>query len=153
MKAMSVPPSCPKCQHPRKVGEDACARCGLLVTLWPGWSFERPASPVLDAGWAALEPAWADEAAHARFLELAASVGELELAAARYREVERNRPDDAMARFALGRARLLVERLYAAQALGESHRPVGGWLRGLAIASALVVLASVLWLLTVVMRH
>src|SRR5579883_1192808 len=87
MKTMAELGACPKCARVRQPGEDACARCGLLVTRWDGFVPDVSPHPLVDAAWEALLASWEDDGAHKRFLELSVSAGALDLAAARYRAV------------------------------------------------------------------
>src|ERR1700743_459321 len=85
-RGVSVSSRCPKCQHERSAGQDACARCGLLVSLWEKFAATAHAlDRVLAAPWTELEAAWTEDAAHARFLEAAAAADALDIAAAHYR--------------------------------------------------------------------
>ena len=113
--------ACPKCQRERIPGEDACARCGLLVTRWEGFALEEPSHPALEEPWQKLEASWHDEGEHARFLELAATVDGLDVAAARYRRRKLAQPDDERAEKGLQRAVNMAHRLYVARA--EAERP------------------------------
>src|SRR5262245_28315700 len=77
---------CPKCGAERAPGADSWARSGLLVSRWSG--FEQPQSlgpPAVGTLWAGVEADWDNGAPHARFLDQAAVLGALDLAAARYR--------------------------------------------------------------------
>ncbi|MFI5289688.1 MAG: hypothetical protein ACHQ17_08555, partial [Polyangia bacterium] len=69
---MRIATSCPKCQRERRPGEDACARCGLLVARWEGFLLELPLLPPVDQAWDELLRAWHDDEAHRRFLQIAA---------------------------------------------------------------------------------
>src|SRR3954468_19294973 len=89
--------ACPKCQRERMPGEDACARCGLLVARWEGFAAEEPTHPALEEPWKKLEATWGDDAAHTAFLELAATVEGLDVAAARYRRRKLAQPGDEKA--------------------------------------------------------
>jgi hypothetical protein len=149
---MRLPTMCPKCQRDRQPGEDACARCGLLVARWDGFAASELTHPALDVPWAELAAAWDDDTAHARFLELAATVDALDVAAACYRRVRRDRPDDARAERGLERAVTLAQRLYVMRA--ESERPprapvilkmLGTMCAGLILLAALWTLAHVMW--------
>ncbi|MGZ3406265.1 MAG: hypothetical protein ACXVDD_22165 [Polyangia bacterium] len=118
---MRLATACPKCQRERIPGEDACARCGLLVTRWEGFAVEEPTHPALEEPWTKLEAAWHDDAAHTRFLELAATVDGLDVAAAKYRRKKQAQPGDEKADKGLQRAVTMAHRLYVARA--EAERP------------------------------
>ena len=120
---MRLPTACPKCQRERLPGEDACARCGLLVARWDGFAAEEPTHPALEEPWRALEAAWQDDKAHAALLELAATIDALDVAAARYRRKQLAAPDDERAARGLARAVTMAQTLYVARAKAE--RPSG----------------------------
>lgn len=147
MQLVRVPIVCPKCQRERKPGEDACARCGLLVARWDGFVLELPSVPEVDAAWTALAEAWHDAEAHRRFLELASSLDALDVAAAHYREAKRARPGDPRADDGLRRAVSLAESLYAQKAQAARTRMPSGWLRAAGLVGAIVVLTVALGLL------
>jgi hypothetical protein len=146
-----APTACPKCQTERRPGQDACATCGLLVARWPGFTLCLPDEPLLDERWRALERSWQDPALHAQFLDEAARLDALDLAAARYRARLRARPGDEQAEAGLERAARLVERLQAARLVPAE--PVPRWLRLAAVAAAALVLLAALWLLAVAIGH
>jgi hypothetical protein len=100
-------------------GEDACARCGLLVARWEGFAAAEPNHPALDEPWQKLQTEWHDDAAHGRFLELASSVDGLDVAAAMYRRRQIATPDDAKAEKGLQRAVNMAQTLYRAKAQAE----------------------------------
>jgi hypothetical protein len=116
---MRVLTSCPKCQRERLPGEEACARCGLLVARWEGFAAEEPSHPALEEPWRTLEAEWASAEAHARFIELAATVDGLDVAAAKYRRRVVTNPGDAVARRGLERAVGMAQTLYVARAKAE----------------------------------
>jgi hypothetical protein len=141
---MAIAPVCPKCRRERRPGEDACARCGLLVTRWEGWVDDAPAHPLLDGLWAACEADWQDAAVHDRFLEQATAAGELDVAAARYRAACRQRPGDARAQAGLKRTLVLVENQIEQRP--PSSASLARWLPALAaLAVAVALLAMLLW--------
>jgi hypothetical protein len=149
---MAIAHVCPKCRRERRAGEDACARCGLLVTRWEGWSGDPPAHPLLDGLWAACEADWEDPAAHERFLEQAVAAGGLDVAAARYRAAHRQRQGDARAEAGLLRATRLADAQLTALQIGRAGRTGlfatrwGGLLVGAAaLAIALALFALALW--------
>lgn len=116
---MRLPTACPKCQRERLPGEDACARCGLLVARWDGFAVEEPSHPALEEPWRKLEAAWDDDQAHTAFLELAATVDGLDVAAAKYRRRKLAAPEDARAERGLSRAVTMAQTLYVARAQAE----------------------------------
>jgi hypothetical protein len=142
-----VPIVCPKCQRERKPGEDACARCGLLVARWEGFVLELPSVPEVDAAWKQLQDVWHEADAHRRFLEQASSLDALDVAAARYREAKRERPGDARAEDGLRRAVSLAESLYAQRAQAARTAMPSGWLRVAGLVGAILVLSVALGLL------
>jgi hypothetical protein len=115
--------ACPKCQRERVPGEDACARCGLLVARWDGFAVEDPTHPVLEQPWAALLQSWTDDAAHTAFLELASTVDGLDVAAAKYRRRKLAEPGDERAERGLAHAVTMAQSLYVARA--QADRPPG----------------------------
>lgn len=138
--------ACPKCQRERLPGEDACARCGLLVARWQGFAVEEPTHPALEEPWQKLQTEWHDDAAHTRFLELASSVDGLDVAAAKYRRRQLATPDDEKAAKGLSRAVNMAQTLYKAKAAAE--RPprapvilkiVGTMFAGLILLAAIYV--------------
>jgi hypothetical protein len=147
MRSM-VPTVCPKCAHERRPGEDSCARCGLLVARWAGFTPE-PTHPLIDELWQTLEARWDDDAAHAGFLEEVQRRGGLDLAAARY-SARLRRDNDPRAKAGLARAQVLVEQVHAA----SSAAPPGSRLLQLlavGVAGALLVLA--LYLIALALRR
>jgi hypothetical protein len=140
---------CPKCQRERMPAppgkEDACARCGLLVARWDGFKVEIPSLPPLDAAWADLQNRWADDDAHRKFLDLAADLGGLDLAAAHYRTVRDERPSDVRAEAGLRRASNLAQSLYAAHAQADRTRTPSGALRAAGLVGAIVVVLAAMW--------
>ena len=111
--------ACPKCQRERVPGQDACARCGLLVARWEGFAVEEPTHPALEVPWQKLEQSWSDDAAHTAFLELAATVEGLDVAAARYRRRTLADPADERAARGVQRAVTMAQTLYVAKAQAE----------------------------------
>jgi hypothetical protein len=150
---MPLAANCPKCEHAREPGRDACAHCGLLVTLWDGYRASQGVHPMLDGLWAAVEADWGDEEAHARFVDQAVASGRLDVAAARYRQWLRGRPGDRQARAGLARVGLLAERLHAVSLEGALARaPSSPWSRLLVAVLALVLLVAALGLLRFALR-
>ncbi len=143
---MRLPTACPKCQRERLPGEDACARCGLLVARWEGFAVEEPTHPALEEPWRKLEASWDDDKAHGAFLELAATVDGLDVAAARYRRKKLASPNDEKAERGLARAVTMAQTLYVARA--QAERPprapmilkiVGTMFAGLILLAAVYV--------------
>ncbi|HWE28073.1 MAG TPA: hypothetical protein VHB97_08735 [Polyangia bacterium] len=127
-------------------GEDACARCGLLVARWDGFAIADPTHPALEAPWQKLQETWNDDAAHSAFLELAATVDGLDVAAAKYRRRKLAMSDDAKAERGLQRAVTMAQTLYVARA--QAERPprapivlkiVGTMFAGLILLTAIYV--------------
>ena len=116
---MRLPTACPKCQRERLPGEDACARCGLLVARWEGFAAEEPTHPGLEEPWHKLEASWDDDKAHGAFLELAATLDALDVAAAHYRRRQLAAPEDERAKRGLARAVTMAQTLYVARAKAE----------------------------------
>jgi hypothetical protein len=77
--------------------------------------------PALEEPWQKLEAGWHDDAAHLRFLELAATVDGLDVAAAKYRKRKLAEPEDERAEKGLQRAINMAHTLYVAKA--EAERP------------------------------
>lgn len=150
---MTVPRECPKCRHERQPGQDACARCGLLVARWEGFQPELPSLEPVDRAWAELLASWSDEGAHRRFLELAAQVDGLDVAAALYKQRSLAEPDDGRAREGLARAVTLAQERYAARArdsIEDSYTRI----RNVILVCAAVVTAVVtVWLAAVVFHR
>ncbi|MEO6951809.1 MAG: hypothetical protein ABI321_08340 [Polyangia bacterium] len=99
--------ACPKCGSTRVSG-GACAACGLRVDLWARFDGRPTPDPLLDPAFAELRASWTDPAAHERFASVARRAELLDAAAARYRQVLRETPDDSDAHAALGKLALLA---------------------------------------------
>jgi hypothetical protein len=100
--------------------------------------------PALEEPWEKLQAAWHDDSLHTRFLELAATVDGLDVAAAKYRRRKLAEPDDEKAEKGLQRAVNMAHTLYVAKA--EAERPprapvilkiVGTMFAGLILLAAL----------------
>lgn len=146
LESVRLATACPKCQRERMPGEDACARCGLLVARWDGFAVEEPTHPALEEPWKQLEQSWDEDAAHSAFLELAATVEGLDVAAAKYRRRKQAAPEDQKAERGLSRAVSMAQTLYVAKAKAE--RPprapmilkiVGTMFAGLILLAAIYV--------------
>jgi hypothetical protein len=144
-----VPTACPKCQRERLPGEDACARCGLLVTRWEGFAADEPMHPALEEPWAKLQVAWGDETAHARFLELAASVDGLDVAAAKYRKRKAAEPADTRAQWGLERAVGMAQTLYVARTRAERPPRAPVILKLVGTLFAGLILLAAIWVVVV----
>ncbi len=145
--------TCPKCQRERLPGEDACARCGLLVSRWEGFVIAEPTLEALDQPWAELQARWGDAQQHARFIDLAASLDALDVAAARYRRMRLAQPDDERAQAGL---RLAVERaqsLYVLKAQMERPPRAPVVLKLLGTMFAGLILIAALWTLFAAFGH
>ena len=95
--------TCPKCDA--TAGDGPCPRCGLdpaHAATWQARAAEPPTAALGEA-WEAALAAWSDEPAHERAAALALASGDYAWLAARYRAVQRERPDDAVARRQLDR--------------------------------------------------
>ena|SRR5579863_8218929 len=149
---MRLPMTCPKCQRERLPGEQGCARCGLLVARWDTFAHVEPMLPALDDPWRELEQAWHDPEAHDRFLQLAASFDALDVAAARYRRIARERPEDERAATGLRQSVERAHQLYVARARAERppHAPVILKLMG-TMAAGLILIAA-LWAMATVFK-
>src|SRR5215470_10497176 len=145
MERMRELVACPKCGRERRPGDEACARCGLRVALWEGWKEEIPSIPVLDEAWQKLQGEWNDERAHRRFIEQAAQLDALDVAAAHYRHVKRERADDARAEEGLKRAAQLAVSLYAQKAQAARTVPPSGWWRIAGLIGAIVIILAGFW--------
>jgi hypothetical protein len=145
--------ACPKCGRERRPGEEACARCGLRTALWDGWREEMPSIPALDEAWEKLQHEWEDERAHRRFLEQAAQLDALDLAAAHYRQRRRENPNDARAEEGLKRAAQLAVNVYAQKAQAERTTPPSGWWRVGGLIGALVIILAGFWVAWILMRR
>ncbi|MDB4968183.1 MAG: hypothetical protein JWN44_3872 [Myxococcales bacterium] len=134
-------------------GEDACARCGLLVARWDGYATEDPSHPALEQPWKELESQWEDESAHAKLLQLAAAVDALDVAAAMYRKRKLASPEDARAQWGLERAVGMAQTLYVAKAKAERppRAPVILKLAGTLFAGFILIAA--LWAVVLVFRN
>ena len=150
---MRLPTVCPKCQRERLPGEDSCARCGLLVIRWEGYANAAPTHPALDQPWAALEARWQDDDAHARFLEVAATVDALDVAAARYRTRKRAQPGDERAARGLVRAVSMAQTIYVARAQAERPPRAPVILKLVGTLFAGMILIGAIWVALLALRH
>lgn len=144
---------CPKCQRERLPGEDACARCGLLVARWEGYAAEEPSHSVLDGPWVELEARWGDDEAHQKFLEAAAGCDGLDFAAARYRSRTLADAGDARAQRGLERAVAMAQTLYVARAAAERPPRAPVILKLLGTMFAGLILIAAIWVLVVALRR
>jgi hypothetical protein len=149
---MRVPVTCPKCQRERLPGKNACVRCGLLVTRWEGFAVVEPTLPALDEPWAELERKWEDAEAHHRFLDLAATLDGLDVAAARYRRINLLRPDDERAQVGLRQAAERAQRLYVTRAQMERPPRAPAILKLLGTMFAGLILLAALWAVATALR-
>lgn len=135
-------------------GEDACARCGLLVARWDGFAVEDPSHPALEEPWRALEASWTEDKAHSAFLELAATADALDVAAAKYRRRKQAGPDDEKAERGLQRAVTMAQTLYVARAKAERppRAPVILKLVGTMFAGLILLAAVYVVIVTFVQR-
>jgi len=108
---------CPKCDEVQ-AATDACRACGLRRDRFAEFAAAEVDAPAsLVALWAACVDDWESTAAHDRFLEATAGARAFPYAARRYRDVLRERPDDARARAGVDR----VTRMAQAAMLGTAH--------------------------------
>lgn len=135
------PMTCPKCGDAQPEAA-ACRTCGLLAERMPAFARDRDAgvAPEVLAAWRAVEGAWADPAAHERFLAAASTALAFPWAAQRYREVVRARPDDAIAAEHLARVARMAEATLlatAAEKPSAARKPYRGTV---AVLGALLIL-------------
>jgi hypothetical protein len=130
-------------------GDDACARCGLLVTRWAGFAAEEPSHPALEEPWRVLEAAWQDDAAHTKYLELAATVEGLDVAAAKYRKRQLAEPGDERAARGLQRAVTMAQTLYVARAEAERPPRAPAILKIVGTMFAGLILLAAIWVVIV----
>lgn len=104
---------CRKCDATRADRDAACPRCGLAPAHADTWAARAAVPPTasLEQAWDAAVDAWDDPAAHERASTAALATSDYAWLAGRYREVLRERPDDAIAR---ARLDLLARRAAAA---------------------------------------
>jgi hypothetical protein len=128
-----------------------------LVARWEDFAAAAPPpplDPLLDAPWAALDAAWDEDSAHARFLDAAAAADALDVAASHYRRRRDANPGDARARAGLERTLLLAQRIYQARA--QAERPLPPEMRTLKLVGTLfagLLLGAVIYLLLKTMSH
>ncbi|MCA1664888.1 MAG: hypothetical protein LC659_11550, partial [Myxococcales bacterium] len=91
----------------------------MLVARWDGFAVAELTHPALEQPWDTLQRSWSDDAAHTGFLELAATVEGLDVAAAKYRRRKLADPSDARADRGLQRAVTMAQTLYVARAQAE----------------------------------
>lgn len=150
---MRVPLTCPKCQRERLPGQDACARCGLLVARWEGFAAVEPSLPALDQPWAELQTSWEDATAHLRFLDLAATLDGLDVAAARYRRISLARPDDERALTGLRQAAERAQTLYVMRAQMERPPRAPAILKLMGTMFAGLILLAALWAIAAALQY
>ena len=143
---------CPKCQRERLPGEDACARCGLLVARWEAYTVEEPSHPALDVPWVELEGKWQDDAAHSKFLELAAATDGLDVAAAKYRRRVLQDASDVKAKRGVERAVNMAQTLYHARAAAERPPRAPMILKLVGTMFAGLILIAAFWVFIVAIR-
>ncbi|MGO9064396.1 MAG: hypothetical protein ACLPM8_19180 [Myxococcaceae bacterium] len=144
IEAAFEPPQgfCPKCVAPRGPSATSCPACGLVFSNAVLDSTLQPSSG-LAAAWRELAARWGEAPEHQRFLQLAASGGELTAAGYLYRIRLAKAPTDALARSSLEAAVKLasapvsVAALKAAPSAETSSRR-----RAKAVAMAAVLLLA-----------
>jgi hypothetical protein len=124
-----------------------------LVSRWAGWSVDLSGEPQLSALWARLEEAWDDDPRHAAFLDAAAGLGALDLAAAHYREALRRRPGDVRAQAGIDRAVRLALQLQEATGREPALGPGARWLTRAGVALAAALLLATVWVLVTTLRR
>jgi hypothetical protein len=148
---VAVATVCPKCASDRPVGADSCPRCGLLVSRWSNFARPEIHHPVLDTLWARVEAEWSDEGRHARFLDQAAVLGALDVAAARYRSrlarlaEGRDEGERSRAQAGLDRAVRLALQLQGVQAPDPAIASAGRLVKIAGLFIALVLFVTTLW--------
>ncbi len=138
---MSEADRCPKCETARSATLTACPRCGLLTSRAASWQLDAGVAPTatLGAAWEACEAAWTDDAAHERATLAAFATSDVGWLAKRYREVLRQRPDDAIARARLDVLTRRAQATLVATASPRRERPV----RKFPIVAVIVVIAAI----------
>jgi hypothetical protein len=121
--------------------------------LWERFAAPAPSHPALDPLWRELQTRWSDDDLHARFLDTAASVRGLDVAAARYRQVLAERDTDVHASDGLKRAALLAERLHMARAMAEPPTRGAKAVRFAGAFVAGLVLMIAAWMLILAIRN
>jgi hypothetical protein len=149
---MRMAMTCPKCQRERVPGKDACVKCGLLVSRWEGFATVEPSLPALDEPWAELQEKWHDAQAHHRFLDLAATLDGLDVAAAKYRRINLVRPDDERAQTGLRQAAERAQRLYVTRAQMERPPRAPAILKLMGTMFAGLILLAALWAIATALR-
>ena len=139
---------CPKCGYERPGGADACPRCGLLVSRWSGYLAPSLEHPALDVLWAKVEADWDDDGPHARFLDQAATLGALDVAAAHYRRrllQSEAAGGDARAQAGVDRAVRLALEIQGVQAPDPSLGNLARLIKIAGIFIALALFVATLW--------
>lgn len=136
---------CVKCGAP-STADAACPRCGLARDRAAAWAAAEPPPPAeLVAAWSAAEAAWTEPAAHDRAAAIALERAALPWLARRYRDAQRTRPDDAIARARLDRLGFMtVAAVHATAAVPASPRRRGGLAYVLVVVGVLALAAVVL---------
>lgn len=106
---------CPKCGRARVAGEGACARCGLLVERWDGFSVSED-PPGLAERWEECVAKWDDSERHDQAMVTAMGAAALPQLARRYR-ARLDAGPDPIAETRLKQIAALVE--HAARAQSE----------------------------------
>ncbi|HVV84571.1 MAG TPA: hypothetical protein VHE35_15995, partial [Kofleriaceae bacterium] len=105
---------------------------------------EPPPSPELVAAWAKVEQAWEDPAAHDRAAAIALEHGAMPWLARRYREVQRARPADAVARGRIDRIAFMSVAALKATAAPPTARRARGRTAYIVLLVLAVVVAGAL---------
>ncbi len=134
--------ACPKCGRASAPGEEACARCGLLIANFTAFAATvAPEPPELASAWQAAEAAWGEDGAHERLLGLATAHGFLPQLARRYRD----RGDDPRSGKQLQKIAALVESAARIEGkkVGSPRTTRLLWAAGYTVAA--IVLAISVW--------
>ncbi len=100
---------CPKCDDEQPQA-DACRACGLAADRFADFAARADdANPELALLWQACVDGWDQADAHERFVEAVAADSSFAYGARRYRQILRERPDDARARSGLDRLTRMAE--------------------------------------------
>jgi hypothetical protein len=115
--------ACPKCGKKRPPDAEACARCGLVFSLWKLESGVAPAS-LDDRGaelWKSVQEHWSDAVRHEEFLKYCLQTDTLAAAGRLYRERLDENPRDAIAAQMQGQ---ILAKATLSLEINTSHAPV-----------------------------
>jgi hypothetical protein len=114
------------------------------VSRWAGFVAPSLEHPALDGLWAKVEADWENDAAHARFLDQAAVLGTLDIAAARYRQ-RLKKDADPRAQAALDRAVRLALEIQGVQAPDPGLSKLARLIKFTGILIAVGLFVATLW--------